>query len=68
MGDPMRKSVGTKSTVHSLNAPTNQGSKGVKGPDGRTAPTAGSQGDRDGKGDIQAKKANTSSSKKSASK
>ena len=66
----MRKSVGTKSTVHSLNenAPARPGAKGGKGPNTRTAPISGGQGDRDGKGDIQAKKANTSSSKKSASK
>jgi hypothetical protein len=66
----MRKSVGTQSTVHSLNqnAPARPGAKGGKGPGSGSAPTAGGQGDRDGKGDIQAKKANTSSSKKSASK
>jgi hypothetical protein len=66
----MRRSVGTKPTVHSLNenAPAHPGSKGGKGHETRIDPTAGAQGDRYGKGDIQGKKANTSSSKKSASK
>jgi hypothetical protein len=66
----MQKTAGTKSTVHSLNekAPARPGSKGGKAPKTRGAPTAGGKGDRDGKGDIQAKKANTSIAKKSASK
>lgn len=66
----MAKSAGTKSTVQSLNksAPARPGAKGAKGPPVITDRTSGGKGDKDGKGDIQAKKANTSISKKYASK
>jgi hypothetical protein len=66
----MAKSPGTKSTVQSLNksAPARPGGKGAKGPQAGADRTSGGKGDKDGKGDIQAKKANTSSAKKSVSK
>ena len=66
----MQKSAGSKSTVQSLNknAPARTGTKGGMIPKTHGSPTAGGKGDKDGKGDIQAKKANTSSGKKSASK
>jgi hypothetical protein len=66
----MAKTAGSKSTVQSLNksAPARPGMKGTKVPKAGAGPTAGGKGDRDGKGDIRAKKANTSIAKKSASK
>jgi hypothetical protein len=66
----MAKPAGSKSTIQSLNksAPARPGAKGAKGPDVGVDPTSGGKGDKDGKGDIRAKKANTSNARKSASK
>lgn len=66
----MRKSGGSKSTVQSLNAnaPARPGTKGGMVPKAHGSPTAGGKGDKDGKGDIQAKKANTGLGKRSAGK
>jgi hypothetical protein len=69
-GIPMAKTAGSKSTVQSLNknAPARPGMRGTKAAKAGAGPTVGGKGDRDGKGDIRAKKANTSIAKKSASK
>lgn len=69
-GNTMQKSAGSKTTVQSLNknAPPRPGTKGGVIPKAHGSPTAGGKGDKDGKGDIQAKKAATSSGRKSASK
>lgn len=66
----MAKTAGTKPKSPSLNSPSasDRNKKGARKPLADVPPTAGGKGDRDGKGDIQAKKANTSSAKKSASK
>lgn len=68
----MAKTAATKSANSSLNknAPARPGVKGAVVPKagGNPAPTAGGKGDKDGKGDIQAKKAHTSSGRKSAAK
>lgn len=66
----MQKSAGSKSTVQSLNknAPARPGMKGKMAPKAHGSPTAGGKGDKDGKGEIQAKRASTSSGKRSASK
>jgi hypothetical protein len=66
----MKKSPGTPSAVHSLNknVPARPGLKGSVSPKAHAEPTAGGKGDKDGKGDIKAKKANTSSGARTKSK
>lgn len=67
----MAKSAATKHIAHSLNqgAPSRTGMKGgAKGPAVIKNATAGGKGDKDGKGDIQAKKAGTSNFKRTGSK
>jgi hypothetical protein len=52
----------------SKGSPAHEGMKGGKTPKTTENPTFGGKGDRDGKGDIQAKKAGTSIGKRVASK
>jgi hypothetical protein len=70
MGIAMKKSPGTKSSVHSLNknAAAGPSMKGGVTPKAHGEPTAGGKGDKDGKGDIKAKKANTSNGGRTKSK
>jgi hypothetical protein len=66
----MNKSSGPGSSGQSLNknAPARPGMKGGVTPKAHGEPTAGGKGDKDGKGDIKAKKANTSNGGRTKSK
>jgi hypothetical protein len=66
----MKKPSGTASSSHSLNknARARPGMKGGVTPKAHAEPTAGGKGDKDGKGDIKAKQANTSNGARTRSK
>ena len=70
IGIAMKKSPGTKSSVQSLNknAPARPGAKTGATPKAHAEPTSGGKGDKDGKGDIKAKQANTSNGARTRSK
>ncbi|MEO7427596.1 MAG: hypothetical protein ABI036_20600 [Fibrobacteria bacterium] len=69
-GIAMSKPYGTKATAQSLNAgaPVKAGAKGSKAVKAEGDATVGGKGDKDGKGDIRAKKSGTSIGKRTASK
>jgi hypothetical protein len=66
----MKKSSGANSSSQSLNknAPARPGVKRGVTPKAHGEPTTGGKGDKDGKGDIKAKRANTSSGARTKSK